>query len=177
MKMTLFILELVFKRAHVSYFFYYIIIKKMSMSTKIDDLPGPMDNELIDDLSQIQSDINQNPRQFDELVDQNQTNVKMNIKKRVHFKDQDEYQYQDEMEEDETDLFQYIKSQFSEENVLIFVILIMASRPEFDNYMTKLPLISNYILESSIMTSILKAIILLIVYILFKRYILSSIKM
>ena len=149
----------------------------MSMSTKIDDLPGPMDNELIDDLSQIQSDINQNPRQFDELVDQNQTNVKMNIKKRVHFKDQDEYQYQDEMEEDETDLFQYIKSQFSEENVLIFVILIMASRPEFDNYMTKLPLISNYILESSIMTSILKAIILLIVYILFKRYILSSIKM
>jgi hypothetical protein len=151
----------------------------MSMSTKIDDLPGPMNNELMDDLSQIQSDINQNPRQFDELVDQNQTNVKMNIKKRVHFKDQDQYEELEELEEleEETDLLQYIKSQFSEENVLIFVILIMASRPEFDNYMTKLPLISNYILESSIMTSILKAIILLIVYILFKRYILSSIKM
>jgi hypothetical protein len=149
------------------------------MSTKIDDLPGPMNNELMDDLSQIQSDINQNPRQFDELVDQNQTNVKMNIKKRVHFKDQDQYEELEELEEleEETDLLQYIKSQFSEENVLIFVILIMASRPEFDNYMTKLPLISNYILESSIMTSILKAIILLIVYILFKRYILSSIKM
>ena len=151
----------------------------MSMSTKIDDLPGPMNNELMDDLSQIQSDINQNPRQFDELVDQNQTNVKMNIKKRVHFKDQDQYEELEELEEleEETDLLQYIKSQFSEENVLIFVILIMASRPEFDNYMSKLPLISNYILESSIMTSILKAIILLIVYILFKRYILSSIKM
>jgi hypothetical protein len=149
------------------------------MSTKIDDLPGPMNNELMDDLSQIQSDINQNPRQFDELVDQNQTNVKMNIKKRVHFKDQDQYEELEELEEleEETDLLQYIKSQFSEENVLIFVILIMAARPEFDNYMTKLPLISNYILESSIMTSILKAIILLIVYILFKRYILSSIKM
>ena len=149
------------------------------MSTKIDDLPGPMNNELMDDLSQIQSDINQNPRQFDELVDQNQTNVKMNIKKRVHFKDQDQYEELEELEEleEETDLLQYIKSQFSEENVLIFVILIMASRPEFDNYMSKLPLISNYILESSIMTSILKAIILLIVYILFKRYILSSIKM
>ena len=149
------------------------------MSTKIDDLPGPMNNELMDDLSQIQSDINQNPRQFDELVDQNQTNVKMNIKKRVHFKDQDQYEELEELEEleEETDLLQYIKSQFSEENVLIFVILIMASRPEFDNYMTKLPLISNYILESSIMTSILKAIILLIIYILFKRYVLSSIKM
>lgn len=148
----------------------------MSMSTRIDDLPGPMDNELMDDLSQIQSDINQYPRQFDELVDQNQTNVKMNIKKRVHFKD-DTNEELDDFEEEESDLFQYIKSQFSEENILIFVILIMASRPEFDNYMTKLPLISNYILESSIMTSILKAIILLIIYILFKRYVLSSIKM
>lgn len=148
----------------------------MSMSTRIDDLPGPMDNELMDDLSQIQSDINQYPRQFDELVDQNQTNVKMNIKKRVHFKD-DTNEELDDFEEEESDLFQYIKSQISEENVLIFVILIMASRPEFDNYMTKLPLISNYILESSIMTSILKAIILLIIYILFKRYVLSSIKM
>lgn len=146
------------------------------MSTRIDDLPGPMDNELMDDLSQIQSDINQYPRQFDELVDQNQTNVKMNIKKRVHFKD-DTNEELDDFEEEESDLFQYIKSQISEENVLIFVILIMASRPEFDNYMTKLPLISNYILESSIMTSILKAIILLIIYILFKRYVLSSIKM
>lgn len=175
MKMTLFILELGFKRAHVLYFFYNYIIK-MSMSTRIDDLPGPMDNELMDDLSQIQSDINQYPRQFDELVDQNQTNVKMNIKKRVHFKD-DTNEELDDFEEEESDLFQYIKSQISEENVLIFVILIMASRPEFDNYMTKLPLISNYILESSIMTSILKAIILLIIYILFKRYVLSSIKM
>ena len=92
----------------------------MSMSTRIDDLPGPMDNELMDDLSQIQSDINQYPRQFDELVDQNQTNVKMNIKKRVHFKD-DTNEELDDFEGEESDLFQYIKSQFSEENILIFV--------------------------------------------------------
>lgn len=178
MKMMLFILGQDFKtRADVFYFFYYIIIKKMSMSTKIDDLPGAIDNELMDDLSQIQTDINHNPRQFDELVDENQTNVKMNIKKRVQFKDQNQYREYEENEEDETDIFQYIKSQFSEENVLIFAILILASRPEFDSYMTRLPLISNYILESSVMTSILKAIILIIVYILFKRYILSSIKM
>lgn len=151
----------------------------MSMSTRIDDLPGPIDEELIDDLSQIQNDINQNPRQINELVDQNQTNVKMNINKRVRFKDENDYKEIEEFEVDEedTDLFQYIKSQFSEENVLIFVMLMIASRKEFDNYMTKLPFVSNYISESSIMTSILKAILLLIVYILFKRYILSSVKM
>lgn len=149
------------------------------MSTRIDDLPGPIDEELIDDLSQIQNDINQNPRQINELVDQNQTNVKMNINKRVRFKDENDYKEIEEFEVDEedTDLFQYIKSQFSEENVLIFVMLMIASRKEFDNYMTKLPFVSNYISESSIMTSILKAILLLIVYILFKRYILSSVKM
>lgn len=146
------------------------------MSTRIDDLPGPIDEELVDDLSQIQNDINQNPRQINELIDQNQTNVKMNINKRVRFKDENEYKEFEE-DEDETDLFQYIKSQFSEENVLIFVMLMIASRKEFDNYMTKLPFVSNYISESTIITSILKAILLLIVYILFKRYILSSVKM
>lgn len=148
----------------------------MSMSTRIDDLPGPIDEELIDDLSQIQNDINQNPRQINQLVDQNQTNINMNINKRVRFKDENEYR---EIEEDdeETDLFQYIKSQFSEENVLIFVMLMIASRPEFDSYMTKLPFVSNYISESTIITSILKALLLLLVYILFKRYILSSVKM
>ena len=146
------------------------------MSTKIDDLPGPINEQLVDDLSKIQNDINQNPRQINELVDQNQTNVKMNINKRVRFKDENEYKEFEE-DEDETDLFQYIKSQFSEENVLIFVMLMIASRPEFDDYMTKLPFVSNYISESTIITSILKAILLLIVYILFKRYILSSVKM
>lgn len=146
------------------------------MSTRIDDLPGPIDEELVDDLSQIQNDINQNPRQINELIDQNQTNVKMNINKRVRFKDENEYKEFEE-DEEETDLFQYIKSQFSEENVLIFVMLMIASRKEFDNYMTKLPFVSNYISESTIITSILKAILLLIVYILFKRYILSSVKM
>lgn len=146
------------------------------MSTRIDDLPGPIDEELIDDLSQIQNDINENPRQINELVDQNQTNVKMNINKRVRFKDENEYREFEE-DEEETDLFQYIKSQFSEENVLIFAMLMIASRPEFDNYMTKIPFVSNYVSESSIITSILKAMLLLIVYILFKRYILSSVKM
>lgn len=157
----------------------------MSMSTRIDDLPGPIDEELMDDLSQIQNDINENPRQINgnprqnnELFDQNQTNVKMNINKRVRFKDQNESkELEEEDDEEEINLFQYIKSQFSEENVLIFVMLMIASRPEFDNYMTKLPFFSNYIYESSIITSILKAVILLIIYILFKRYVLSSIKM
>lgn len=148
----------------------------MSMSTRIEDLPGPIDEELIDDLSQIQNDINQNPRQFDKLVDQNQTNVKMNIDKRVRFKEEDEYKEFEE-DEEETDLLNYIKSQFSEENVLILIMLMIASRKEFDNYMTKLPFISNYISEYSIITSILKALLLLLVYILFKRYILSSVKM
>lgn len=147
----------------------------MSMSTKIDDLPGPIDEDVIDDLSQIQNDINKNPRQFNELVESNNSNVKMNIKKSVRFKD--ELNEIEEEDEEEIGIFQYLKTQFSEENFLIFVILIVASRPELDNYMTNLPLVNNYISGSSIMTSILKALLLLIVYILFKKYFLSSIKL
>jgi hypothetical protein len=145
------------------------------MSTRIDELPGEM--EYLNDLSQIQDDINENPRQINEMEDQNGSNVKMNIKKRVRFKDNDNDNDENDEEEDESDLIQYLKSQFSEENILIFVLLIISSRSDFDNYMTKLPFISNYLLESSIMTTILKSIMLIIIYILFKRYILSSIKM
>jgi len=146
----------------------------MSMSTRIDDLPGEMED--LNDISQIQDDINRDPRPINEIVDQNGSNVRMNIKKRVHFKEDDD-ENEEEDDEYESDLFQYLKFQFSEENILIFVLLIISSRSEFDNYMTRLPFISSYIMESSVMTTILKAIILLIIYILFKRYILSSIKM
>lgn len=145
----------------------------MSMSTRIDDLPGEIED--LNDISEIQDEINKNPRQINEIDDKNGSNVRMNIKKRVHFKEVDDEN--EEEEEDESDLFQYLKFQFSEENILIFILLIISSRSEFDNYMTKLPFISSYIMESSIMTTILKAIILMIIYILFKRYILSSIKM
>ena len=58
---------------------------------------------------------------------------------------------QEEDDEYESDLFQYLKFQFSEENILIFVLLIISSRSEFDNYMTRLPFISSYIMESSVM--------------------------
>ena len=60
----------------------------MSMSTKIDDLPGPIDEDIANDLSKIQNDIHQNPRQINDQyvgqlneLDSNQTNIKMDIKK------------------------------------------------------------------------------------------------
>lgn len=141
----------------------------MSMSTRIEDLPGSLEED----------EIIQDPRQFDteydhqlDNLDSNQSNIKMDIKKRVRFKEPLE-----EIEEDDEGIIEYLKSQINEENLLIFVLLFVSSRTEFDNYMTKIPLIGSYTEGSSILTNIFKALILLFIYILSKKFLIPSVKL
>lgn len=141
------------------------------MSTKIDDLPGP----IIDDYSSRQI----NEEQLNEY-NSNQTNIKMDVKKRVHFKEPLEEINEIEEDHDNTSdisIIDYIKSQINEENLLIFIMLIIASRSDFDNYTTQIPFIGIYAQGSSIIVSIIKAIVLLLLYILSKKYLLPSVKL
>jgi len=153
------------------------------MSTKIDDLPCPVPitNEVINDLSKIQNELQQDPRQITEQymhrlneLDENQTNVKMDIRKKVHFKEPleetQEFNPDDEIESNEKDmsLFEYIKSQINEENLLIFVMLILASRSELDNYTKSLPFIGVYA-ASSLIASIIKCAVTFIIFFLSKN--------
>lgn len=139
------------------------------MSTKIDDLPGSIIEEEPIRQTQDMDQLNE--------YNSNQSNITMDVKKRVRFKEPLEEINEIEDDTFEISFIEYLKSQINEENLLIFVMLVVASRSDFDNYTTRIPLIGPYAEDSSIIISIIKAIILLLLYILSKKYLLPSIKL
>jgi hypothetical protein len=168
------------------------------MSTRIEDLPGPIPEEVIDNLQNIQNNIRQQEQeqlqkqlQQEELLRKNtiqnsqhviqspdiykqsqlNTNVHMNIKKRVKFEDEDE------KEEDSPDLFSFIKTQVSEENLLLLIILVLSSRSDLDNYFQYIPFIGGQLGGSEILSVVVRCFILLVLYLLTRQYILPKIKL
>lgn len=150
----------------------------MSMSTRIEDLPGPsiiepqmepqiqpqidnLPNEVLNQLSNIKI------RQDEENKDQG---IRMNIKKKVHFKEEPE----EEPEEQEQDFLSFLKMQINEENLLLLLLLVLSTRTEFDSYITMIS--PNYFSNNSIITTVFKSFMILIVYLLVKHYFLPKIK-
>jgi hypothetical protein len=145
------------------------------MSTRIDDLPGPQISENVRDLDIRQSqeqryELQQHP----EPLSNASGGINMNIKKKVHFKDEDEYLE----EEDETSpsFLSIMKSEINEENLLLLVLLVMICRPELDGYMRMVPVIGSYFANSSLLLIIAKSILILMLFILTKHYILPKIR-
>ena len=121
----------------------------MAMATKIDDLPHNVKTEL-DDLQKIDN-----------------SNIKADIKKKVSFED-------DKIDKKESFLSN-IYSEISEESILLICILVIASIQSFNIYITKIPIIGNYA-NNDIMISIIKAIVLFVVFLLSKYLIIPKIK-
>lgn len=155
----------------------------MSMSTRIEDLPGPIPEDVLEDLSDIQNNIRQETEQqvkhntiqnkhisdvkeYEMYKDiPNESNIKMNIKKRVKFEDKKEIQ------DENLGIFSFLKSQINEENTLLLIFLILASRNEMDNY------IKLYTKSSDFFTNIIRCVLILVIYILFKHFLLPKIKL
>lgn len=160
----------------------------MSMSTRIEDLPGPIPEDILGDLSNIQNtqDIrqqneeqviyntihNKQPPVLPEIYKDrpNDSNIKMNIKKRVKFQDEDQ-DNQDEDDNKKSDIFSFFKSQINEENILLLIVLMLASRNETDDY------IRLYLKTSDIFTIVIRCVLILLFYILFKNFVLPKIKL
>jgi hypothetical protein len=138
------------------------------MSTKIDDLPGPIPENIREDLTQIQNEM---PSPI--ILNDNQSNIKVDIKKKVQFKDEND---KDKTHVQESkNIFSFIQSHITEENLLLLIILMIASRSELDRYMIQLPFIGQPLLNSNILLTVTKAIIILICYIAFKSFVLPQI--
>ena len=102
----------------------------MSMSTRIDDLPGPIPEDVRGDLNLIQDDILshqqtqqlQQPelqqQELQQYLNPNQSNIKMNIKKKVHFKEDFE------TDQDESNPLTFLQSQINEDNLLLLIIFL-----------------------------------------------------
>jgi hypothetical protein len=138
------------------------------MSTKIDDLPGPIPENIREDLTQIQNEM---PSPI--ILNDNQSNIKVDIKKKVQFKDEND---KDKTHVQESkNIFSFIQSHITEENLLLLIILMIASRSELDRYMIQLPFVGQPLLNSNILLTVIKAIIILICYIVFKSFVLTQI--
>lgn len=136
----------------------------MSMSTLIDDLPDLSDVKSNNLPENIRQDINSLQNEFTHSSSDspNFGNIKM-TKKKVRFVDETESQ----------SFFSIIRNEFSEENTIILLLLAFASLPYMDEYINKI----SFVQYNSFMSSILKAVILFIIYLVSKIYILPKIKL
>lgn len=156
----------------------------MSMSTRIADLPGPsihepvlqpqqmvapempnLPNEVLSELSNIKI------RQNEDIYTQNvPSNIHMNIKKKVHFKEDEDQEY----EEESPDVLSFVKSQITEENLLLLILLIVSTRTEFDHYISIIS--PTYFMEGGILLTVFKSVVILVFYLFMRGYILPKIK-
>lgn len=166
----------------------------MSMSTRISDLPGPsineppiqqmqqqqmqqvpqmqqqmpvqqgIPNEVLNELSNISiNQIEQN--------NQSPSNIRMNIKKKVRFADENE---NEDEEYENPNFLTFIKSQITEDNLLLLLLFFVITRTEFDGYIT---LISPPYLSNPLLLNVVKAFAVLVFYLIMKQYFLPKIKL
>lgn len=169
----------------------------MSMSTRIDDLPGPLPQDIVGDLSHISNslvgpsnnglnnslndtdvqDVPRESRDQRELQNEHQhdhddyktrpsSNIRLNIRKRVHFEDEDDQP---------VSITAFLRSQFTEENVMLLIVLILASRSELDRYLRLVPYVNTY-MEADFLLQIFKAVFLLLVFLVVRHYVLPNIR-
>jgi hypothetical protein len=149
----------------------------MSMSTRIEDLPDYLSDQMLDDRQDEQLMYNTMKNKYipdniqhslqDVPVD---SNIKMNVKKRVSFQDSNDES--SETFDEKESLLSYLQSQINEENVLLFIVLILASRDYMDSYITR-----YFSVTSDLLTVVIRCVIILIMYILFKYYFLSKLRL
>lgn len=142
------------------------------MSTNIDDLPGPSDEMNMDIDMGMDMDMDMELEEFEQTISDTPTStpnfiptltpstIKMDIKK-VNNKDEG--------------LFDIIKSEVNETNLLIIILFFIASISFFDEYIKKL-LISLSFNTNSLTLAIVKSILLLLIFILAKYFLLPYIK-
>ena len=153
----------------------------MSMSTRIEDLPGSIPDDIRNDIHDIairhqEEEVvrsntlqNQNIPSVENdmtLHNTNTSNITASIKKRVKFQD----------EIDTTSVIEFLKNEINEENLLLFIILIFASRNDFDGFILRIPFINKYT-ESSFTVILLRCLLLLLIYILLRHYVIPKIKL
>ena len=154
----------------------------MSMSTNIADLPGPGPEDIEESPEEIHYQDYQDDNHHDdhneyirennsrppakEIYYEQPTSIKMDIKKlnkKEHFEEQG--------------TFDILRKEINEENLLILVVLFIATSPYADVYTKKLLELFSFNTTSSFTFNIIKCVALLIIFIVIKLYVLPSIKL
>jgi hypothetical protein len=160
------------------------------MSTKIEDLPGPIPDDVLGDINLIKNDQmyiqEENSRQSHqshqglqdhriESKEENHSNIKMNVKKRVRFENDEDNMESFENNKEES-VFSFLKNLLSEENALLFILFLLSSQTDFDRYPRSIPYLGAYIENPLIFTTI-KCLLLVLCFVVTKKFVLPRIKL
>lgn len=136
----------------------------MPMSTKIEDLP--MEDEYDENDMYMEDYGNQAPGMYEEVP--SESNVKMNVKKRVQFDEQVS------TIEPKMDFWNIIKSEINEENALVLILLYLGSLSIVTKQLQRIPALAKV---NEFLLNILKVIVLFIIYLVLRRFVLPHIKL
>lgn len=148
-----------------------------NMSTRIDDLPGPQLNapglpediqQDLQQLNQLQDSIDNSPTNSAQQIEPYESNIKADIRKRVRFEE-------DNTQQTPEGIFEILKSEINEENMLVLAVLLIACMPTMTEYIQRLIPGLTYPSDSWSMI-LIKSALMLVLYILSKRYLLPYMK-
>ena len=134
----------------------------MSMSTLIDDLPDSVPENVRMDINSLQNELNNSYNDNTMMTDiDNGSNVTI-TKKKVRFED-----------EDDRGFFTIVRNEFSEENLMILIFLMLASLPYLDPYINRI----SFVQYNPFMSAVMKAVVLFVTYLIVKIYVLPKLKL
>jgi len=148
-----------------------------AMSTRIDDLPGAQSNapglpddiqQDIQELNQMQDSIANSHTDSPHKIEPYESNIKADIRKRVRFTDENK-----DNEQSSEGIFDVIKNEINEENILLLAVLLVASMPAWTGYINQF--LPGYTSDSWSMM-LIKAGLMLVIFIIAKHYLLPYIK-
>ena len=135
----------------------------MSMSTNIDDIPDPNANQQHPDNSHMVPDNVPHDQLLDKTFLQNK-DLNSNIKSDISM-----YKEGQEDNKHTKSKFSLMSGIFTEQNILLFCIIIIAGFPQLnDMFLRVLP--SSF--HNSIIVNIIKAILLFLIYIIIIKFVL-----
>lgn len=145
----------------------------MSMSTRIEDLPGPIFDEIVrsgsvEPIAHQTQKYDQNQIRYEDLRDmEHLTNT--NIKTSLDSKDE---KLKEEPPAESKGFFgrliENVKSIFNEDNLILWSLFVLASLSFLNSYITKVPFVGVYAQNNDMILSVLKGFVLLVVYVLLR---------
>lgn len=144
----------------------------MAMSSKIDELPGSEQEIRIEETRNSVNEFSISDKESQNNSDNR--NIKMNVKKKVRFEDEDAMS--DYSDHDETGIVSSIKNEINEENLLILGLLFISSSDYINKYIYKLPVLGAKIVGNKLFFSLTKAVLIFLIFVFVKKLLLPRIK-
>ena len=140
------------------------------MSTQIDDLPGPQPEIPIEIQRQLQSLEVQPP----------QSNIEMVAKKepkQVHFSEEVEVFGEEQVVPQAKGAYTFMMEQVNEENLLLLGVLYLALLPNLERHFYSIPVLGNYTYGNGLFAMVLKAFLLLVIFVVVREFVLPYFKL